>query len=80
MKFTDGTTYYEAGSPGNRSWDWSFGDGTNSTKQNPLHTFALPNTYGVTFTATDKDGYSCPISNVVNVLTAEPAWKEVSPK
>lgn len=39
------------------SWLWSFGDNTNSTEQNPSHTFTNPGTYTVTLTVTDnKEG------------------------
>jgi len=32
------------------SWAWNFGDGTNSTAQNPSHTFSGPGTYNVSLT------------------------------
>lgn len=35
------------------SWHWNFGDNTNSTEQNPTHTFAEPGTYTITLTVTD---------------------------
>ncbi len=39
------------------SWHWNFGDNTNSTEQNPTHTFAEPGKYTVTLTVTDdQDG------------------------
>ena len=34
------------------AWQWSFGDGTTSTEQNPLHTYATPGTYTVSLVAT----------------------------
>jgi len=37
-------------------WSWSFGDGTTSTEQNPVHTYARPGTYTVTFKASDAAG------------------------
>jgi PKD repeat protein len=37
------------------SWDWDFGDGNNSTLQNPSHTYAAGGTYTVTLTVTDND-------------------------
>lgn len=40
------------------SWHWDFGDNTNSTEQNPTHTFAEPGTYTVTLTVTDDQGGS----------------------
>jgi PKD repeat protein len=37
-------------------WSWDFGDGSTSTEQNPIHTYAVNNTYTVTLTVTDNDG------------------------
>ncbi len=37
-------------------WSWSFGDGTASSMQNPVHTYAADGTYMVSLTATDNDG------------------------
>ncbi len=41
------------------SWQWNFGDGTsNSTTQNPAHTYANYGTYTVTLTVTNSGGIS----------------------
>lgn len=40
------------------SWNWSFGDGTTSTLQNPSHTYATTGTYTVTLSATNIAGAS----------------------
>jgi PKD repeat protein len=41
-------------------WFWEFGDGSNSTEQNPTHVYTLPGMnqrrYNVTLTATNQDG------------------------
>ncbi len=34
------------------SWQWNFGDGNNSTSQNPTHNYALPGIYPITLTLT----------------------------
>lgn len=44
VSFTDLST----GNPS--SWFWSFGDGTSSTLQNPMHTYATQGTFMVTLT------------------------------
>lgn len=33
-----------------QSWEWSFGDGTSSTEQNPYHEYSQPGVYPVTLT------------------------------
>lgn len=48
--FTDLST----GSPA--SWRWVFGDGTNSTEKNPLHTFNKSGLFSVTLTASNANG------------------------
>ena len=50
VNFTDTST----GSPS--SWFWDFGDDTNSTVQNPVHTFNTAGYYTVNLTVTNDDG------------------------
>jgi PKD repeat protein len=38
------------------SWYWDFGDQTNSTEQNPTHTFGAQGNYTVTLRVTDEKG------------------------
>jgi PKD repeat protein len=38
------------------SWQWTFGDGSASTAQNPSHAYSLPGTYDVSLTVTTADG------------------------
>jgi PKD repeat protein len=38
------------------SWNWTFGDGTVSSEQNPVHTFAGAGTYTVELLASNADG------------------------
>ena len=47
VTFTDLTT----GTP--TSWNWSFGDGSTSTEQHPLHTYQNAGSYTVTLSASD---------------------------
>ena len=46
---------------------WDFKDGSNSTSQNPQHTFSSEGLYNVSFTATDFDGDSSSNNVLVNV-------------
>ena len=38
------------------SWNWNFGDGNNSTEQNPVHTFSSAGNYTVNLTASNANG------------------------
>ncbi|MGZ6413445.1 MAG: PKD domain-containing protein, partial [Bacteroidia bacterium] len=62
--FSDATT----NSPS--QWNWSFGDGTTSTLQNPTHVYPTPATYSVTLVTQNIFGCkdSITISTTVNPL------------
>ena len=38
------------------SWYWTFGDGSTSTMQHPMHTYAFAGTYKVSLSTTDQTG------------------------
>ena len=48
-------------------WNWAFGDGSNSSQQNPVKTFSNPGTYDVTLTVTNDIG--CVSDPFVRTLT-----------
>ncbi len=50
ISFTDNST----GSP--KAWKWYFGDGTNSTEQNPVHTYNKTGKYTVSLVVTNPMG------------------------
>ena len=53
------------------SWLWDFGDNTTSTMQNPVHTYAEPGIYTVTFTATNAFGSDQTTQQVtINIINA----------
>ena len=53
------------------SWNWSFGDGsTNSTEQNPTHTYTASGKYTVTLTVTNVDGVQSTTSKTVYIVLA----------
>jgi parallel beta-helix repeat protein len=49
-----GFTGKSTGTP--TGWNWSFGDGTSSTQQNPVHTYSEAGNYTVTLTASNAAG------------------------
>jgi PKD repeat protein len=59
ITFTDTST----GSP--THWQWSFGDGTLSTLQNPTHSWTTAGTYTVSLNVTDGFDYSTNSTSVI---------------
>ena len=51
------------------SWLWDFGDGINSTEQNPTHRYIHGGTYTVTLTVTDNNNAQDTIQSPVEILT-----------
>ncbi len=51
------------------SWEWSFGDGTSSSEQNPVHRYSADGSYSVTLTITDTDGERASATKIVKVFT-----------
>jgi PKD repeat protein len=49
------------------SWNWDFGDGETSTKQNPKHRYVKFDNYTVTLTVTNKNGETDSESKTVSV-------------
>jgi len=54
------------------SWKWEFGDGHDSTSQNPTHTYSDDGTYEVNLTVTDDDGASSSFVNIIGIRNAPP--------
>jgi len=48
------------------SWNWSFGDGSTSTQQNPTHVYPTHGTYTATLIATGQGGCQDTLSQTVN--------------
>jgi beta propeller repeat protein len=74
VQFTDKST----GAP--TKWSWTFGDGTTSTKQNPLHKYSKVGSYTVKLTATNAEGSSTVTkTNYIKVITKPVAAFSASP-
>lgn len=65
VQFTDSSSH----SP--TSWYWTFGDGVQSTIENPLHTYAKAGTYTVTLTASNTAGSNT--STLQQYISVSPA-------
>ena len=53
-------------------WNWNFGDGTNSTEQNPIHTYSSAGSYIVNLTASNANGTNSKLATIT-VLSVNPA-------
>ena len=60
------TTFTDQSTAANQ-WNWNFGDGGNSTLQNPTHTYAAAGNYTVTLTASNVASCSDTVSHIVIV-------------
>jgi PKD repeat protein len=54
------------------SYQWSFGDGTSATGEQPAHTYAQPGLYQVKLTVTDDAGFTASTERSVAVADAPP--------
>ncbi|WP_449405392.1 PKD domain-containing protein [Methanolacinia paynteri] len=67
VKFTDNST------AGATSYEWEFGDGGNSTEQNPTHEYIYPGTYSVRLSVSNENGTtSCLAERLINA-----AWPSI---
>ncbi|MFA5414209.1 MAG: PKD domain-containing protein [Methanoregula sp.] len=48
--------FYDTSKKSPTSWNWSFGDGTYSSQQNPVHTYTRSDSYTVSLTAANGEG------------------------
>jgi len=50
--------FFDASEGEPAEWQWSFGDGSSSTEQNPIHTYSDSGAFDVTLVVTDPTGVS----------------------
>lgn len=54
------------------SYYWDFGDGTNSTEENPVQYYLADGEYAVNLTVTDDDDATASLIKIINVSNAPP--------
>jgi len=59
------------------SWYWDFGDGTNSTEQNPIHTYKEEGAYLVTLTVKSDNNLTDSVSKIV-VIYPNPKYPPIA--
>jgi len=72
----EGVTFTDRSSGGvpPYTYDWDFGDGSNSTEENPAHHYADYGNYTVTLTVTDS---ASDVATTSKIITLDPAPEEV---
>jgi len=66
-------TFNDTSSGSPDSWFWDFGDRTNSTRQNPVHSYQDSGSYTITLTAGNSAGYDTTVRNhYILVLPVSP--------
>jgi PKD repeat protein len=71
MQFTN-TSSISDGTQSQFTYQWSFGDGNNSTVQNPAHNYSAAGPFNVTLTVTSNAGCTDDTVRVVNTIYARP--------
>jgi len=54
------------------SWDWNFGDGSDSTEQHPTHRYNVKKTFNVSLTVTDDEGQTDTVLQQLTIVNRSP--------
>jgi len=65
-------------SPAATNWDWTFGDGGNSSSSNPVHTYNTPGLYTVTLEVTDPNGIDTEVKKSYIFADADTMYSTVT--
>jgi PKD repeat protein len=72
------STTFTDSSQGASIWLWDFGDGTNSTLQNPIHSYTSDGTYSVNLTVTNDAGSDSEVKTDYIIVEAEHAPQTIA--
>jgi len=61
------------------TYNWDFGDGENSDRRNPLHTYQTPGDYKVTLQVADENGVKSTASTQFHVAESAKAAQDMKP-
>lgn len=81
-KVTDSVQFTNnSNGPGVLSYNWDFGDGTNSAEENPIHVFNKKGIYSVSLTVNNSDGCSTTTTqtNYLNIASYKADFNYTSP-
>jgi PKD repeat protein len=71
-------TFFDRSSGNVVAWQWSFGDGSTSSSQNPVKRYSFAGSYAVALTVSTATGLTSTSSHIISVTTAIPAAPPVS--
>ncbi len=57
------------------AWNWDFGDGCNSTQQNPMHTYSAAGNYTVNLTVSNANGTKSKLATITVLKPITPCSK-----
>jgi len=75
---TDAIAFQDISGNAPLSWAWDFGDGTTSTDENPVHTFADPGMYDVELIACNENGCDTTVFTYDVLIETDPNCEGVS--
>ncbi|TAE16663.1 MAG: PKD domain-containing protein [Bacteroidetes bacterium] len=72
-------SYFDNSTNNPTGWSWDFGNGNNSSQQNPTTTYTVPGTYAVRLTASNASGSNTVTINAFITVYGKPTSNFLSP-